>query len=417
VDIKRDPPKKTKFYILSGLGIIALVAATVAVANLDTAVPSIERTSLWVDTVKKGDMVRAVSAAGNLVPEHVRIVSAVTQGRVEAIPLRPGAIVTPSTILVELSNPDLTLQILGFDKDLASAEQANTGTKNSFRSQIRSMETSLLSAELAVKEAKRVVEANDAVQRVGNYVAKADAEAARDRLTEAERRLSTTREDYADLKVRAVEESKLSDETVARTRAILEEQRRRALTLRVPAGESGVLKSMNLELGQYVSSGAEIARIVRPDMLKATLRVPDSQAKDVALGQVATIDLHNGTILKGQVSRIDPTAVGGTVNIDIQINDKIPPGARADQSIDGTIEIEKLIQVLYVARPANTQAEGTGSVFVLSEDGKSATRRQVKLGRSSVTTVQVLEGLAAGDRVLIIDMSPYESSDKVKIKG
>jgi HlyD family secretion protein len=417
VDIKRDPPKKTKLYILSGLGIIALVAATVGIANLDTAVPSIERTSLWVDTVKKGDMVRAVSAAGNLVPEHVRIVSAVTQGRVEAIPLRPGAIVTPTTILVELSNPDLVLDILDFDKQLAANEQANASTKSQFRSQIRNMETSILNAEISLKDAKRAVAENDAVARVGNYVSKADVETAKDNLAKAERSLSALREDYAELKVRQVEETKLSEETLTRTRAMLEEKRRRALTLRVPAGEAGVLKSMNLELGQYVNSGAEIARIVRPDMLKATLRVPDSQAKDVALGQFATIDLHNGTILKGHVSRIDPTAVGGTVNIDIQIEDKIPAGARADQSIDGTIEIEKLKQVLYVARPANTQAEGTGSVFVLSEDGKSASRRQVKLGRSSVTTVQVLEGLAAGDRVLIIDMSPYESSDKVKIKG
>ncbi len=291
MDIKRDPPsKETKQYILGGIGIVLLAAVTVGIARLQPAVPTVD--SPWIDSVRRGDMIRAVSAAGDLVPEHVRIITALNTGRVESIPLRPGAIVTPTTLLVELSNPDLTSQILNDDQQLATALQGQATLKTTLRSGLLSEELTVASLETQYRAAVRGVALADSGTRPGYLMAANDAAAARDHLVEVTHQLDIEKRRYEDMKTDQVEQISLNQQALERTKAIVEDQRQRALALRVTAGEDGVLKSINLELGQYVSAGAELARIVRPDLLKAELRVPESQATDVAIGQTVTIDLQ-----------------------------------------------------------------------------------------------------------------------------
>jgi HlyD family secretion protein len=417
LDIKRDPPKKTKQYVLIAAGVVLLTAVTVGVSRLKPAAPTIERSTLWIDSVRRGDMIRAVSAAGNLVPEHVRIISSVTSGRVEVVPLRPGAQVEAGTMLLELSNPDLTIQILQFESQLASAISGQASLKNSLKNTRMSQQNTLSSLELQYRDAERQLKVNDSLYKTNKLVSANDLAASRDRANQLKGQLDIEKQRIADAAVYENEQIRLGEESVARTKATLDEQRRRLMQMRVTAGESGVLQSINLEPGQWVNAGTELARVVRPDLLKAVLRVPESQAKDVAIGQSVTIDLHNNTTVKGHVSRMDPSATAGTVNIDVSIEGPIPAGARADQSVDGTIEIQNLRNVLFVGRPVYGQAESTVGLFVLTPNGDEAIRKTVKLGKASVSTVEVLDGLTVGEKIIITDMTQHDNAQRVRIKN
>jgi len=418
VDIKRAPPSKKKQYILWGSGILAIVLVSLGISRLKPAAPSVERATLWVDSVKRGELLREVRAPGTLVPEHIRIIAAVTAGRVEALPLRPGVTVTPNTLLVELSNTDVQLQALAADQSLTAARGQLASLRRQLQQAKLNQESVIAQLRTQIADANRQIKVVEALDKKGLASASEVAQA-RDRVKELQTREALETQQLEEMEASSREQLRLTEEQVASLANIVAEQRNRVRSMHVLAGESGVLLSLGtgtqLELGQWVNPGLELARIAQPGRLKAVLRVPETQAKDIAIGQKATIDTRNG-VVAGHVMRSDPGSQQGTVVVEVAIDGELPKGARADLSVDGTIEIERIPNTLYVGRPAYGSAESTVGLFKVSEDGKEATRVSVKLGRTSVNTVEVLNGLAIGDSVIISDMSQWDNVSRVRLK-
>ncbi|HET9424107.1 MAG TPA: HlyD family efflux transporter periplasmic adaptor subunit [Gemmatimonadaceae bacterium] len=420
MDIKREPKKNTKKYVLYGLGLAAIAAVTIALVNLEPAAQSVDRQILIIDSVKRGDMVRDVSAPGTLVPERVRIVTALTAGRVEELPLRPGASLIPGTVIVTLVNPDENLLMLQYRQALGTAISAQANLRSSLQQQQMSQENIIAAARTSYNNAVRNAAVLDSLEkRQKGLASRNEIAAAQDALNEARTRMEIEVQRYDEIKRSAAEQIRLNDEQVAMARAILDEQTRRLQSMRVVAPEGGVLQQLGnpqLEYGQYVQQGTELARIAQPGKLKAVLRVPDVQAKDVAVGQSVIIDLHNNTTVKGSVIRYDPAAQGGNVTVEVAILDPLPSGVRAEQTIDGRIVIESLKDVLHVGRPSYGTAPGNVGLWVLSPDGTEATLVPVELGSASVSAVQVKRGLTVGQKVIISDMSSYEDATRIRIK-
>ncbi|MGH7678729.1 MAG: HlyD family secretion protein [Gemmatimonadaceae bacterium] len=392
---------------------------SLGISKLKPAAPSVDRATLWVDSVKRGELLREVRAAGTLVPERVRIISAQVGGRIEALPLRPGVAVTPATLLIEMSNVDIELQSLQAEQSLTQARSALASMRTSLLQSRLAQEGAIAQLSTQVEEAKRqlkVVEALDKKQLAsGNELT-----TARERLNEMEKREQIERQRLDEMNRSASEQIELNVEQVDRLGEIVREQKNRRNSMKVYAGENGVLQSLgtqgiNLELGQYVNAGTELARVSQPGKLKAVIRVPETQARDIAVGQKATVDTRNG-VVAGHVMRIDPASTQGTVTVEVAIDGELPRGARADMSVDGTIEIERLPDVLYVGRPAFGSAESTVGLFKISADGKEAASVSVKLGRTSVNTVEILQGLNVGDSVIISDMTTWDNVSRVKLK-
>ncbi len=415
MDIKRAPQKNTKKYILYGLGLVVIATVTIALVRLKPAAQSVDRATLIIDSVKRGDMIRDVSAPGTLVPEHIRIIAAQTAGRVEILPLRPGAVVTANTVIAELSNPDVDLQVLQFEQTLSSAISQQATLRTSLQQQQMQQQKTLASLKTQFLAAERNAMVFDSLDKRG-LASRNEVAAARDQVNELKTRLDLEQATFDEMKRSAVEQIALSDDQVKNNRAILEEQRKRKASMRVIAGEGGVLQTLPLEYGQWVNPGLELARVAQPGRLKAVLRVPDTQAKDVAVGQTVTIDLHNNSTVKGRVIRTDPSAQLGNVTVEVAIDETLPAGVRDGQTIDGRIEIENLKNVLFVGRPSYGTAPGSVGIWKLSPDGKEATMVPVELGSASVSAVQVKRGLAVGDKIIISDMTQYEEASRIRIK-
>ncbi len=414
MDIKREPPKKTKKYILWGSTLLGIVAVSIGISRLKPAAPSVDKATLWIETVKRGEMVRKVSAPGILQPEHMRIIAAETQGRVEALPIRPPAKVTPTTLIVELSNTDVMLQALQAQQQLTSMMSSLASTRTSLMQQRLAQEGAIAQANTAYQNALRSVTVLDSLDKKGLAGAN-ELAAARDLARETKTRIDVERQRLDEMKASESQQIKLLEEQIAGLRNIVNEQKNRVASMHVLAGEEGVLQTLPLELGQWVNPGMELARVQQPGKLKAVLRIPESQAKDVVPGQIATIDTRNG-VVKGHVMRVDPAAQAGTVTCEVAIDDPLPQGARAELSVDGEIEIDRLKDVMYVGRPAYGQAESTVGIFKLEPDGKEATRVNVQLGRASVNTIEVKGGLSVGDKVIISDMSAWDNVQRVRLK-
>jgi len=414
VDIKRAPPSKKKQYIAWGSGILAIVLVSLGISKLKPAAPSVERATLWVDSVRKGELLREVRAPGTLVPEHIRIIAAATAGRVELLPVRPGVTVNPSTLLVELSNTDVQLQALAADQAVTAARGQLASLRRSLQQSRLAQEGTIAQLRTQLEDANRQIKVVEALDKKGLASASELAQA-RDRVKELQTRTTIEQQQLDEMNASAKEQLQLTADQVQSLTAIAAEQRNRVRSMHVVAGENGVLLSLPLELGQWVNPGLEIARVAQPGNLKAVLRVPETQARDVALGQKATVDTRNG-VVNGHVMRIDPGSQQGTVVVEIAIDGELPRGARSDMSVDGTIELERLPNVMYVGRPAYGSAESTVGLFQISDDGKEATRVNVKLGAASVNTVVVLQGLAVGDSVIISDMSQWDNVSRVRLK-
>jgi HlyD family secretion protein len=414
VDIKRAPASKKKQYIMWGSGVVAIVLVSIVISGLKPAAPSVERATLWVDSVKKGELLREVRAPGTLVPEHIRIIAAETQGRVEVLPVRPGVTVTPTTLLVELSNTDVQLQALGADQAVTAARSQLASLRRQLQQSKLAQEGTIAQLHTQLENANRQLKVVEALDKKGLASASEIADA-RDRVTELKKREQLEQQQFDEMGTSGNEQLALTQEQVQRLTAIAAEQRNRVRSMHVLAGENGVLLSLPLELGQWVNPGLEIARVAQPGRLKAVLRVPETQAKDIALAQKATIDTRNG-VVNGHVMRIDPGSQQGTVVVEIAIDGELPKGARSDMSVDGTIEIERIPNTMYVGRPAYGSAESKVGLFKVSDDGKEATRVTVQLGRASVNTVEVLNGLAVGDSVIISDMSAWDNVSRVRLK-
>jgi multidrug resistance efflux pump len=400
--------------MLTGVALIAVVLTTVGLARLKPAVPSVEAGTLWMDTVKRGPMLREVRGPGTLVPEQIRWVSALTAGRVERIFVQPGARVESSTLLLELSNPDVQLESLDAQRQLTLAEAETASLRAQLETALLAQEAALATARSDYQEAKRGVAAAERLNQEGLNSTN-EVERARDRATELETRLEAE-EKRLDIARETIDtQLALRRSQVERLKAICEFHRTQVTSMRVTAGDKGVLQELPLQVGQWVNPGALLAKVVQPERLKAVLRIPETQAKDVVIGQKAVIDTRNGTV-PGHVARIDPAVQEGAVAVDVGIDGKLPAGARPDLSVDGTVEIERLSNVLYVGRPAFGQSDGVVGMFKVVNGGRYAVRTQVRLGRSSVNTIEVIQGLQVGDRVILSELSQWDSADRIRLK-
>jgi multidrug efflux pump subunit AcrA (membrane-fusion protein) len=413
VDIKREPPKKTKRNILIGAAIAAVALITVMLSQLEARPPSVSRAELWIDSVQRGTMIRRVQAPGTLVPERIRYVVAVTSGRVEAKPFTPGVSVKPGTVILELSNPDVQLEYLNAQRSVVDAEQALVNLQTSLETGVLTQQSQVAQVRTQRAQALRDAEVMLALDK-RNLSSANEVARARELAAELDARIKIEEQRLTVMQGAAQEQVRLAKANLDRLRAIERFQAQRVASMRVAAGEDGVLQTLNGELGQWVLAGAVLATVAQPGRLKAVLRVPETQAPDVVLGQPASIDTRNG-IVAGRVMRVDPTAQGGTVTVEVALEGALPRGARSDLSVDGTIEVERLENVLHVGRPAYGQPESTVGLFKVDPAGNTATRINVRLGKGSVNQIEVRGGLSPRDSVIISDMSRFDNVTKVRI--
>lgn len=416
MDIKRDQKTNYKKYVLIGAGILGLVAVTVALMRLKPAAPTVDSSVIYTDTVEQGEMVLEVRGPGTLIPEDTRFITAVTTGRVEKIHLLPGTTpVEPETIILELSNPDVEIQTLNADRQLTDAQSQLVQLRTNLATNRLTQASTVADIRSQYLDAKRRADAGAELLKQG-LIIPLDQKQAQDRADALEERVKIEEERLKLLTQTIDEQIKVQEEQVGRLRSIAQFQHGLKASMVVRAGIHGVLREVPLQSGQYATAGTTLARIDPiPLRLKAVLRVPENQAKDIAIGQTASIDTRNG-IAPGHVSRIDPASSAGTVTVDVALDGTPPAGARSDLSVDGVIEIARLKHVLFIGRPAYGQPDATIGVFKLVDGGRYAQRVTVRLGRTSVTSVEIKEGLSPGDVVILSDMSRWDNVDRVRIK-
>ncbi len=413
MDIPRQKKPRRRLPIYLGIA-GALVLATLGLVTMKPAAPGVERSTLLVDTVKRGLMVRDVRGNGSLVPEDLRIVSAMTAGRIERILARPGTKVDAGTVLLELSNPDVQLEALDAERQLKLAEAELATQRATLETQRLAAVSAVATARSDLHEAERQVKVAERLASDG-LGSGMDTDRARDRMAEMQERFDSEQRRLAVTEDAMKAQLDLRESEVERLRSIARFQRDRVASMTVRAGQKGVVQSLSLEPGQWVNPGQELARVAGQDRLKAVLQVPESQARDLALGLPATIDTRNG-LVKGHVSRVDPAVQGGTVAVDVELDGPLPRGARPDLSVDGTVEIDRIPNALYVGRPADGSTEAEIQLFKLEPDGKNAVRVPVRVGRGSADAVEILGGLKEGDRVILSEMSQWSSTPRVRLK-
>ena len=414
MDVARAPQSKRGRNIGIGVGVLVLGLVTVALARMGPAAPTVEMASQLTDSVRRGDMVREVRGPGSLVPEHIRWITAQASARVDRIIAQSGQSVAGEAVLLELSNPDVQIQALQAEQQLSQAQATLTTLRTSLENQRLTQEGVVASTRTLFIQSSQDAAGADSLSARG-LLSRVDLANKRALAEELTTRLRIERARLA-LMTQAVDSQiAVQVEQVQRLRAIAQFQQNRVRSLEVRAGEPGVLQEMSLQLGQWVTEGTTLGKVVQPGKLKAVLRIPETQAKDVQLGQSAMIDTRNG-IIPGHVARKDPSSQNGTVTVDVALDGPLPSGAVPDLSIDGTIQIEKLNGVMFTGRP--TYGAGTGMVglFKIVEGGSAAVRVQVTLGRSSVNTVEIVRGLNVGDRVILSDMSNWDAVDRVRLK-
>lgn len=418
MDIQRpDSVRKQKKLrqILYGAGALVVIAAvTVGLSRLKPAAPTVDRSTVWVDTVKRGPMVRQVRGLGTLVPEDIRWIPALTDARVDEIILRPGAVVHPDSVILKLSNPDLeqamedaTLQRKGAEADL-------NNTRARLESDLLNQRAQAATVLDDYKTAKLDLETNQEMFKDG-LVADVIVKKADLRVQELAARNKIEEERVETQKKAAEAQIATSIAKVDQLRALEALKRKQIDALNVRAGITGLLELLPVEVGQRFTAGTNVARVADPTRLKAQIRIAETQAKDVQIGQRAEVDTRNG-VVEGKVSRVDPSVVNGTVTVDVIFSGPLPNGARADLTVDGTIELERLPDVLFVGRPAFGQEESTVGLFKLVDNGQEAQRVQVKLGKSSVNTIEILGGLQPGDQVVLSDMSAWDRYDRIRLR-
>jgi len=418
MDIKRAPKSKIKKKIRNAVMIVVGLAAiggiTYGLTKLKPAAPTLDASTAVIETVKRGEMIRDVRGNGTLVPEITRCVPAPAEGRVEKVNLQAGVEVDPSTVIVELTNPQMEQQATDADFQVKAAEADEQNLKVKLESDTMTQKAAIATINAQYSQAKLQLDADEVLAKQG-LVADLVLKISRVNVQDLANRLKVEQER---LTVNAKSVKAQLNATTSRLqqlRALAKLKRDQAEALKVRAGTAGVLQQVSVQVGQQVTPGFNIARVADPNSLKAVLRVPETQIKDMRVGNPVTVDTRNG-LIQGQVSRIDPAAREGTFEIDVSLNGPLPASARPDLSVDGTIELERLKDVLKVGRPAFGQAQQTIGMFVLSPDGTEAERRTVKLGRNSVSTIEILDGLREGDRVIISDTSALDSYNRIRIR-
>jgi len=419
MDIQRPSnarAKKIRRIIYAAAAFLLIGGVSYGLSRLRPAAPTVDRATIWPDEVKRGPMLREVRGLGTLVPEDIRWIPAQTNATVERIVLRPGATVHPNSVILELSDPQLQRDLLDAEYLLKGAEADYANLKVQVNSQLMNQKSTEASVRSDYEQARLQHDVDVKLMKEGiqsSHVeelsrVKEDQLAIRLQL-EAERTRVATDSGAAQL---AAQEAKVEEQ-----RALYNLKKSQYDALHLRAGIEGVLQLVPVEEGQQVTPGTNLARVADPHKLKAEIKIPETQAKDVQIGQKATIDTRNG-IVDGHVSRIDPSVQNGTVTVDVSVDKPFPPGsgARADLSVDGTVELENLKDVLYVGRPVNGQSDSTIGLFKIVGDGSEAVRVNVKLGRSSVNTIEIRDGLKVGDKVILSDMSQWDNFDRIRLK-
>ena len=417
VDIARPNQakrKRVKRILWASVAVVAVAAISLGVSRLKPAAPSVDRAVVWIDSVKRGPMLRQVRGSGTLVPEDIRWITMQAQGRVERIVLRPGAQVTPDTVILELSNPELEQSVRTAQLDYQSAQAAYTNRKAELESSLLQQEANLANIETQYKQADLDLKANEELYKE-KLISLLTLEQKRGLEKDLKNRLSVEQKRLAITREGLTSQLAPQEADVNQRKAQWELRRKQLDDLKVKAGMSGTLQLVPVERGQQVGPGTNLARVANPSNLKAELRIAETQTKDIRIGQYAEVDTRNG-VVKGHVSRIDPASSGGTVGVDVIMDGPLPAGARPDLSVDGTVQLERLDNIIYVGRPAFGQENSTVTIFKVGATGE-AVATKVKLGRASVNTIEVIEGLNPGDQVILSDMSQYDAFDRVQLKG
>ncbi len=405
--------------VYASIVVITVPLITYGLSRLKPAAPPVERATVWVDQVKRGPMLRQVRGLGTLVPEEILWIPAETIGRVDRIMIRPGAIVNPGTILMSMSNPEVELAASQAEWALKAAEATYTDLRVKLESQRLDQEAAAarVASEYAQAKLNSDVEAQLGEQGLTSDVKVKTTKNIADELLNR----SKIEREKADISKESVQAQLAAQQVnIEKLRAEWELKKKQLATLQVRAGVHGVLQQLGpsqaapVEVGQQIPAGGILAKVAQPSKLKAELKIAETQAKDILIGQIAQIDTRNG-IIDGRVSRIDPAVQNGTVTVDVRLEGKLPNGARPDLSVDGTIELERLDDVMYVGRPVFGQPNSTITLFRLEPDGREATRVQVKLGRTSVNTIEVLEGLKVGDQVVLSDMTAQDAHNRIRL--
>jgi HlyD family secretion protein len=415
MDKPRTNPKKKRGPLYIGAGVVGIAGLTLGLSQLKPALPSVDRAAIWPDSVKRGPMVRSVRGPGTLTPEDIRIIPAITAGRVEQIYHRPGITVEPGTLLLKLSNPDEQQLLLEYERQYAAAQSDLVNLQSNLQTQVLSQEGVIAQLQTQYNDAVRQAKTNEELA-AKRLIAANEVSLAKDRAAELEKRLEIEKKSLELLRGTIDVRIQAQKLQVERLRGIVAFQNQQLASMNVTAGSTGVLQQLNLEVGQWVNPGVELARVVQPGRLKAVLRIPETQMRDVVIGQRALIDTRNDTI-EGRVVRIDPAAQNGTIGVDVAFDGELPPSARPDMSVDGTIEIDRLNDVLYVGRPNFGSTGATIGLFKVSKDGKTAERVQVRLGQTSVNHVEIVSGLQQGDVVILSDMSQWDAHQRVRISN
>jgi len=418
MDIKRPPKsklkKKARTALMIVVGLAAIGGITFGLARMKPAVPALDPSTAVIETVKRGEMVRDVRGNGTLVPEITRWVPAPADGRVEKILLQAGVEVAPSTVIVELSNPQMEQQATDADFQVKAAEADEENLKVKLESDTMTQKAAIATINAQYSQAKLQL---DADEKLGEQklIAELQLKISRVSVQDLANRLKVEQERLAVTARSTKAQLNAASSRLDQLRALAKLKREQVDALKVRAGSAGVLQQVSVQVGQQVTPGLNLARVADPQSLKAVLRVAETQIKDVRVGQPVIVDTRNG-LIQGQVTRIDPAAREGTFEIDASLNGPLPPSARPDLSVDGTIELERLKDVLKVGRPAFGQAQQTIGMFVLTPDGSEAERKTVRLGRNSVSQIEILDGLKEGDRVIISDTSQLDNYPRIRIR-
>jgi HlyD family secretion protein len=417
MDIQRPSnarAKKIRRIVYATVALLLVGGVSYGLSKLRPAAPSVDRATIWPDEVKRGPMLREVRGLGTLIPEDIRWIAAQTDAHVDKWVLRPPAIVKPNSVIMELSDPTVQKDAVDAEYQLKGAEADYENLKVQVNSDLMSQKATEASVRSDYEQAKIQHDVKEKLVKEGLE-------------SELNERLTRVQEEQLAIRVKLeAERTKIATDSgnaklaaqqakVEQMKALYRLKESQVEALHVRAGIDGVLQLLPVDVGQHVTPGMNLARVADPKKLRAEIKIAETQAKDVMPGQKAAIDTRNG-IVNGHVSRVDPSVINGTVTVDVTIDDPLPPGARPDLSVDGTITLENLKDVLYVGRPVHGQSDSTIGIFKIVDDGAEAVRVNVKLGRSSVNTIEILDGLRVGDKVILSDMSAWDNFDRVRLK-
>jgi HlyD family secretion protein len=429
VDVVRKGAGKRRLIKRIVIGVVLLGCVgggTYAVSKLKPAVPTVERSTIWPDTVKKGDMLRQVRGLGTLVPEDVLWIPAPVDGRIIKINVRAGAAMRPDTVILELENPDVELDAVKAEFDLKAAEAELTNLRVTLASNTFDKKAAAATVNSDYVQAKLAADRDKQLEKAG-LVPDLTMQLSSTKAAEL-----ATRNDIEESRLKIIDQSTVAQieaqkVKVDQFRAIYALKKKQVDDLKVRAGYTGILQQLGasaaagatatappLEVGQKVTAGTILAKIAQQDKLKADLKITETEAKDIRLGQPAEIDTRNG-IIPGKVIRIDPASINGTVTVDVQLLGALPDGARPDLSVDGTIELEKLHDVLYISRPVFGQPNSDATIFLIQKDGQNCVRTKVKFGKASVNAIEIVGGLRLGDQVILSDMNQWDNHNEIKL--